>query len=124
VLTNFGATLEAARATWIAQDELEGYIERWLPFAEQEPMAVDAVVELAKCDGVAWQASRGLDLVERTIAGGYGQVAARTWQLTYWLKEVRQLSLDAAATARWRRIVDGLAAAGDRRAAGLQAAEE
>jgi hypothetical protein len=122
--TNIDATLEAARATWIAPDELEGSIERWLPFAEREPMAVDAVVELAKCGGVAWQASRGLELVERTIADGYGEVAGRTWHLTDWLKEVRHLALDTPAMTRWRRIVDGLAGAGDRRAARLQAAEE
>ena len=122
--THIDATLEAARATWIAPDELEGSIERWLPFAVREPMAVDAVVELAKCGGVAWQASRGLELVERTIADGYGEVAGRTWHLSDWLKEVRHLALDAAAMARWRRIVDGLAGAGDRRAAQLQAAEE
>lgn len=122
--TNIDATLEAARATWIAPDELEGSIERWLPFAVREPMAVDAVVELAKCGGVAWQASRGLELVERTIADGYGEVAGRTWHLTDWLKEVRHLALDAAEMGRWRRIVDGLAGAGDRRAARLQAAEE
>jgi hypothetical protein len=122
--TSIDATLEAARASWIAPNEIESSIERWLPFAEREPMAVDAVVELAKCGGVAWQASRGLELVERTIAGGYGEVSGRTWHLTDWLKEVRHLTLDAAATARWRRIVDGLASAGDRRAARLQAAEE
>ncbi len=122
--TNIDATLEAARAAWIAPDELEGSIERWLPFAEREPMAIDAVVELAKCGTVAWQASRGLELVERTIAGGYGEIASRTWHLMDWLKEVRPLGLEATAMARWRRVVDGLAGAGDSKAGRLQAAEE
>ena len=117
------ATLEAARASWIAPGALDVHVERWLPFAEREPMAVDAVVELARCGGVAWQTSRGLEFVERTIAGGYNEIASRTWHLTDWLKEIRHVGLDTAATARWRRIVDGLAGAGDSRAAQLRAAE-
>lgn len=122
--TNIDATLEAARTSWIAPGDLDDRVERWLPFAEREPMAVDAVVELAKCGGVAWQTSRGLELVERIIAGGYNEIASRTWHLTDWLKEIRHMGLDSAAMVRWRRIVDGLAGAGDSRAARLQAAEE
>jgi hypothetical protein len=99
-------------------------VERWLPFAEREPKGVDAVVELAKCGSVAWQASRGLELVERTIAGGYDEIASRTWHLSDWLKEIRHMGLETDAMARWRRVVDGLAGAGDSRAARLQAAEE
>jgi hypothetical protein len=118
------ATLAAARATWIEPNELDDCIERWLPFAQREPMAVDAVVELAKCTDVGWQAARGLELVERTIARGYDEVASRTWHLGDWLKEMRHSGLDAVAMTRWRRIVDGLAGAGDRGAARLQAAEE
>lgn len=122
--TTIDATLEAARTSWIAPRDLDDRVERWLPFAEREPMAVDAVVELAKCGGVAWQTSRGLELVERTIAGGYDEIASRTWHLTDWLKEIRHMGLETGAMARWRRVVDGLAGAGDPRAARLQAAEE
>lgn len=57
--TDIDATLVAARATWIEPSELDNRVERWLPFAEREPMAVDAVVELAECADVAWQAARG-----------------------------------------------------------------
>jgi hypothetical protein len=117
-------TLASARATWIMPSELDDRIERWLPFALREPMAVDGIVGLAKCADVSWQGSRGLELVERTIADAYDEVASRTWHLADWLGDVRHVGLDGHATARWRRIVDGLASAGDRRAARLQAAEE
>jgi hypothetical protein len=122
--TNIDATLDAARASWIEPDDLDAVVERWLRFAEREPMAVDAVVEFSKCASVAWQMSRGLELVERTIAGGYDEVASRMWHLAEWLKEIRYMGLQEDAMARWRRVVDGLAAAGDSRAARLQAAEE
>lgn len=122
--TDIDATLAAARAAWIEPSALEGFIERWLPFARGEPKAVDAVVEFAKCADLGWQTSSGLELVERTIADGCDEVASRTWHLADWLKEIRQAGLDPASTARWRRIVDGLAGAGDAGAADLQAAEE
>lgn len=122
--TAIDATLEAARASWIAPSALDDRLERWLPFAERESMGVDAVVELAKCGNVTWQTSRGLELVERTIGGGYTEIASRTWHLADWLSAIRHTSLDPDAMARWRRIVDGLAGAGDGRAARLQAAEE
>jgi hypothetical protein len=122
--TNIDTTLDAARASWIEPDDLDAVVERWLRFAEREPMAVDAVVEFSKCASVAWQMSRGLELVERTIAGGYDEVASRMWHLAEWLKEIRHMGLQEDAMARWRRVVDGLAAAGDSRAARLQAAEE
>lgn len=118
------ATLAAAQATWIEPGELDHPIARWLPFAAGEPQAVDAVSEFAKCTNVAWQTSSGLELVERTIADAYDDVASRTWHLTDWLKDIRHAGLDPASVARWRRIVDGLASAGDARAAELQAAEE
>ena len=122
--TNGDATLEAARASWVEPGELDALVERWLQFAEREPMAVDAVVEFSKCATVAWQISRGLALVERTIAGGYDEVASRTWHLAEWLNRIRHIGLQEDAMARWRRVVDGLAAAGDSHAARLQAAEE
>jgi hypothetical protein len=44
--------------------------------------------------------------------------------LTRWLEEIRAALPDNAGAARWRSIVNGLAAASDYRAARLQQAEE
>jgi hypothetical protein len=67
----------------------------------------------------------GLRWAEQVVAGRYDRFANRCWFLTDWLGALREAGLGAADdTARWRRLVDGLAAAGDRRAAELQRLEE
>ena len=122
--TDIDSTLAAARAAWISPRVLDERIDRWVPFAEREPRAVDALVQLAECGDLDWQTSRGLEIVEQMVSAGYDEVASRTWHLTEWLKIVRQSGLDSEAIRRWHRIVDGLATAGDSRAARLQLAEE
>jgi len=123
--TDPDATLERARQSWVAPDAIADLVTRWLPFAHREPDAVDAVVQLAYCTSPLWQATTGLVWVEEVIDRDYAAVARRCWFLTSWLQTVRaSRQLDAEGMARWRRIVDGLAAEGDSRAVPLQQAEE
>ncbi len=123
--TNPDTTLERARRSWVSPDAIGDLIVRWLEIARREPRAVDALVQLARCASPAWQATRGLALVEDLIDGDYSAVAARCWFLLDWLGEVRASGhLDTEGQARWRRIVDGLAAADDSRAVQLQKSEE
>ena len=123
--TDPDATLERARQSWVAPDAIADLVTRWLPFARREPDAVDAVVQLAYCTSPLWQATTGLVWVEEVIDRDYAAVARRCWFLTSWLQTVRaSRQLDAEGMARWRRIVDGLAAEGDSRAVPLQQAEE
>jgi hypothetical protein len=123
--TDPDATLERARQSWVAPDAITDLITRWLPFARREPDAVDAVVQLALCASPLWQATTGLVWVEDIIDRDYAAVAHKCWFLISWLQTVRTSGqLDAESTARWRRIVDGLAAEGDSRAVPLQQAEE
>jgi hypothetical protein len=95
--------------------------------------AVAAAAVVAAARGSASVASADLEwatqvLVDAALsprlADKHDDVASRTWHLTDWLKDIRHAGLDPASVARWRRIVDGLASAGDPRAAELQAAEE
>jgi hypothetical protein len=119
------ATLERAQRDWLSPDDIADLMERWLPLAHREPKSVDAVVRLARCTAAEWQATTGLEWVERVIDGRYDWLAGRCWYLVDWLETVRASGrLNQERIARWRRIVDGLAAEGDDRAVKLQQAEE
>ncbi len=123
--SNPDATLKRARETWADPDAFADLVSRWLPIARGYPEAADGLVRLARCGSSAWQATTGLTWAEDLIEGCYTAIARRSYHLPSWLGEVRPaVQGDAGAAARWRRLVDGLAAAGDSRAARLQEAEE
>jgi hypothetical protein len=118
------ASIEHARKTWLAPGTFSEQIKRWLPIVRGQPEAADAVIKLSWCASPAWQATNGLHWVEELIGGNFTTVAGRCFYLTRWLGDIRTILPGAAEAARWRRMVDGLAAAGDNRAARLQQAEE
>lgn len=123
--TNPDATLERAGRNWVHPDAMADLVSRWLPIARCEPKALDALAQLARHTTPRWQIYPGLSWAEDLIGGRYGMIASRCWFLVDWLKDIRSSgALDAEGWARWRRIVDGLAAEGDRRAVDLQLAEE
>lgn len=123
--TDRGSTLEHVREDWIDPDQFADLVARWIPIAHGAPEAVDAVAQLAQCAQPSWQAATGLFWIEELIDEDYGAVAGRCWFLVDWLESVRASGeLDEDGTARWRRIVDELAAEGDSRAVRLQRAEE
>lgn len=123
--TNPDATLERAGRTWVHPDAIADLVSRWLPIARHEPKALDALAQLARYTTPGWQTYTGLSWAEDLIAGQYDMIAGRCWFLVDWLSNIRSSeALDAEGWARWRRIVDGLAAEGDRRAVDLQLAEE
>jgi hypothetical protein len=117
-------TIEHARRTWPAPETFNELIERWLPLARGQPEAADALIKLARCGSLTWQATTGLQWVEELIGTDFAAVAGRCHYLTRWLGQIRGTLSGDAETARWHRVVDGLAAAGDNRAARLQQAEE
>lgn len=119
------STLNSAHETWPAPAEFAGLVSRWLPIARGYPGAADGLIRLARCGTLSWQASTGLAWAEDLIAGHYAAIASRSFHLPTWLSEIRPaVQASTAATAQWRRIVDGLAAVGDSSAARLQQAEE
>ncbi len=122
--TNPDATLDRARAGWLAAGDVEGLIDRWITLAEGEPKAADAVAQFARTSPTGWQVTGGLDWLERVIHNRYNLVANRCWFVTHWLAELRETTLNADSTSRWRRVVDGLAVAGDSRAVVLQRIDE
>ncbi|WP_328617300.1 hypothetical protein OHS18_13760 [Amycolatopsis sp. NBC_00355] len=71
-----------------------------------------------------WQFTAALDWVEQVVDGRYDIFANRSWFLTDWLGLLRDAGLGVTDGTGWRRLVDGLAAAGDRRAVELQRLEE
>jgi hypothetical protein len=95
-----------------------------MPIASGRPEMVDALVELMRCGPEKWQATTGLQWAEYLIDGRYAALDSKCWHLSSWLEAVRSEALDDDAMARWHRIIHGLAAEGDRRAARLQQADE
>ncbi len=79
-------------------------------------MAADALARFARTTPSAWQCVTGLAWLEHMIDGCYDTFANHCWYVARWLAELRETCLpDAATLSRWRRVVDGLAASGDRR---------
>jgi hypothetical protein len=118
-------TLRRARDAWVSPESITDLVVRWLPLARCEPKAADAIATLAKCGPMPWQFTTALDWVEQVVDGRYDILANRSWFLTDWLGLLREAGLSVPeGTTRWRRLVDGLAAAGDRQAVELQRLEE
>lgn len=73
----------------------------------------------------AWQTSVALDWIETIIDDRYDLIANRLYYLEEWLSELRNAGLILGEMKnQYHRIVDGLAAAGDRAAVRLQQLDE
>lgn len=119
------ATLINCRSSWAAPEAFNGVIERWLALAKGEPKAAEAVAKFARTAPLEWQATMAFDWLEAIIDGNYNAFSNQTWFVTNWLGKLRSSGGVAETTVpRYRRIVDGLAAAGDSTAVSLQQLEE
>jgi hypothetical protein len=119
------ATLKAARSGWIHPELLAAHIPQWVAIARGEPRAVDALISLIEVAPEAWRAAAGLEWLDELIDGRYAHVASRCFFLPDFLERLRlSHALDQAGRARLQRLVDGLVAAGERRAVPAQRAEE
>jgi hypothetical protein len=122
---DISSTLAQCRDDWIHPDTLGELSDRWLNLARWEPKAVDAVIELAKTAPSRWQTTVALSWIESIIGGRYDLFANHLWLLEEWLAEHRRGGRLVGETRRqYHRIVDGLAAAGDRSAVRLQQLDE
>ncbi|GGR47998.1 hypothetical protein GCM10010251_76320 [Streptomyces aurantiogriseus] len=118
-------TLDRANRDWLTPSDLGDAAGRWLDWARGEAMAADALARFARTTRFAWQLATGLPWLEHVIDGRYNAVAGHCWYVTRWLTELRETGIpDAAVLSRWRRVVDGLAAVGDRSAVELQRIDE
>ncbi|MBU2073670.1 MAG: hypothetical protein KJ938_04480 [Actinobacteria bacterium] len=119
------ATLSSCRASWASPEAFGGVIDRWLAIGKGEPKCADAVAQFARTAPTNWQATDGLVWLESVLDGRFGALANRTWFVTKWLGELRaSAAVVGPPLARYRRIVDGLAAAGDSASVVLQQLEE
>lgn len=118
-------TLVRSRDDWLQPEALDGLAERWLRLARWEAKAVDAVIKFGKCAPRTWQTTTELSWVEAIIDGRYDLVANHLFYAEEWLTELRNADLDGAeVVGRYHKIVDGLAAAGDRVAVRVQKLDE
>lgn len=118
-------TFARSRKNWMQPEDLVGLAQRWLQLARWEPKAVDAVIKFGKSAPRAWQTSVALDWIETIIDGRYDLIANRLYYLEEWLSELRNAGLILGEVKNhYHRIVDGLAAAGDRAAVRLQQLDE
>jgi len=119
------ATLDRCRTSWADPNAFDGVIDRWLLLSKGEPKAADAVAQFAKTAPIAWQTTTALDWLEAIMDENYAAFSNRGWSVTRWLGELRAPGpLTSEVQARYRRIVDGLAAGGDGDAVALQQLEE
>lgn len=118
------ATIAAARVGWPSIEELASRIELWLPLAAGDQWSVDALVGFLEAAPIREQADRGLPWMLRLVNEQF-EVACGAFRLTSWLRSLRDAGVLGATTRPiYERIVDGLAAGGDRRAVELQQLDE
>lgn len=118
-------TLTRSRDSWIQPDALVGLDERWLQLARWEPKAVDAIIKFARSAPMAWQTTTAFAWIETVIDGRHDLIANRLYYLEEWLSELRKAGMiESEVKNQYHRIIDGLAAAGDRAAVRLQQLDE
>lgn len=118
-------TLSHSRDSWIQPDALVGLDERWLQLARSEPKAVDAIIKFGKSAPMAWRTTVALAWIEAVIDGRFDLIANRLYYLEEWFSGLRKAGvLEGDVKTRYHRIIDGLAAAGDRAAVRLQQLDE
>ncbi len=118
-------TFANARKHWIQPADLGDLGSRWLSLARWEPKAIDAVIKFGKSAPRAWQTSVELDWIEILAGDRYDLIANRLYYLEEWFGDLRSSGLILGEVKpKYHRIVDGLAAAGDRAAVRLQLLDE
>lgn len=118
-------TFTRARQNWIQPEALVDLAPRWLKLAKHESKAVDAVIKFGKSTSLAWQTTTALEWIESLVDHRYDLIANRLYYLEEWFTDLRNAHLiQGEVRAVYHRIIDGLAAAGDRAAVRLQQLDE
>lgn len=123
--SDIDGTLALCRQSWMQPESIGELAERWLSLAKWEPKAVDAVIKFAKSAPLQWQTTVALTWIETIIGGRFDLIANHLWFLEEWLTDLRSSgAIVGEVKSHYHRIVDGLAAAGDRAAVRLQRLDE
>jgi hypothetical protein len=122
--TDIDGTFAKCRENWLPAEALGTLAEDWLRLARWEPSAVDAVIKFARSSPFDWQMSVALTWIEMIIGERFDLIANHLWYLEEWLTGLRNSGMTGEIKSQYRRIVDGLAAAGDRAAVRLQQLDE
>ena len=87
-------------------------VENWLPVAEGQPTCVDHLISFLGALTRTDQVLIGLPWVASLVLPDPSRIANRTFLLSSWLIEIRQITVDAGVLAQWQRVVDALVVAG------------
>lgn len=88
-------------------------VETWLPLAAGHPDCVDSLIGLVRTLPLADQVRTGLPWVVSLVRAHVKTVVRRTFYLTSWLKEIREMVFEARALDSWQVLVDAMVVAGD-----------
>ena len=115
------ATLERCQASWVHPDAFVELFPRWAELAKGEARAAESLARLLRGAPLEWQATTGLEWMLGLVGEHHAALANRVWSVTRWLRNLRESQLvEGASTARFNRLVDGLASGGDDDAVALQ----
>jgi hypothetical protein len=119
------ASIAAAAEGWVADTDVRQRIDRWLGGAVGCGDCLDALVNYLRTRPIEEQRSDGLSWARRIVDAHGAAIERRSFLIDAWLADLRAGGpFDGSARRDFETIIDALTAAGDRRAAELQAAEE
>ena len=110
--------LSGQPCSWINLILFSSQVERWLSAVPHSRMTIDQLVVAIHLLPVADQVDQGLKWVECAVTSS-GSKCASTFTLPEWLGERRMDLNQPDQQARWQRVVDYLAVAGDKRVSHL-----
>lgn len=114
--------LADAYPDWVEPSALTALVDRWINIRADAGECTDAIAWFLLRRPMKERIGFGLRWLEQIVGGRFASVAGRAWILWDWVKEIvesKEMSADDAS--RLRRLVDGVAAQGNRRALELQA---
>jgi hypothetical protein len=106
--------VETEPITWADPLAWSDPIDAWIDLSVGDPDCVDALVGLLRTLPLADQIAFGLPRASTLVRADVKAVVRRSFLLSSWLIEIREIAVAGAARPIWQRLVDELVVAGDR----------
>ncbi|MGO9964164.1 MAG: hypothetical protein ACLPUG_12130 [Acidimicrobiales bacterium] len=109
--------LDGDPIAWWEPLSWQSTVEQWLPLAQGNATCVDHLIGFLKPLPLGDQVRVGLPWVASLVLPDPAEVANRTYLLSSWLIEAREVASDLGRLSDWQRVVDALVVAGASRLA-------